>query len=121
MAKVMLVEDEPTMLSLLRTLLQIEGFEVAQLERDDSLDGIIDSIRREKPAAILLDVNLRQVNGFDVLQRLRSDAELKPIRVVMSSGMDYQMRCAQEGADDFILKPYMPEELIKKIHNVTRE
>jgi DNA-binding response OmpR family regulator len=113
--KVMLIEDDMTMLTLLGTLLTYEGYSVAKLDRDDDVDLILASIRKEKPDVILLDVHLRQISGFDLLHALRQDDELKHTYVVMSSGMDVQARCQREGADDFILKPYMPDDLIKKI------
>ena len=115
MPRVMLVDDDETMTSLLQTFLQFEGFEVALPGVDDSFAAILESIRREQPDLVLLDINLRRFSGFDLLHALRQDSELHPTRVLMSSGMDYAMRCYQEGADAFLLKPYMPEELIGKI------
>ncbi len=117
MHKILLVEDDPTMLGLLQTLLQMEGFEVAQ-SKEDELEEIISELRQEKPTLALIDVHLRHINGLDVLKRIRKDAELKDICVLMSSGMDVGDRCLEEGANGFILKPYMPDELIKKIHKL---
>jgi DNA-binding response OmpR family regulator len=115
MPKVMLIEDDRTMLSLLQTLLNMEGFDVAYLERDEDPEAILCAMRLEKPSLVLVDVNLRKMSGFDLLHAIRQDAELKPVRVLMSSGMDFGMRSYEEGADGFILKPYMPDELIQKI------
>lgn len=116
--KILLIEDDNTMLTLLRTLMRYEGYDVALLENDDNLDAIMNTVRREKPTLILLDVYLRQVSGFDLLQRIRQDDELKGTRVIMSSGMDFSIRCLNDGADAFILKPYMPDELIEKIRQI---
>jgi DNA-binding response OmpR family regulator len=117
MHKILLVEDDTTMLGLLQTLLQMEGFQVSQ-SRKDELEEIITEIRHEKPTLALIDVHLRHISGLDVLKRIRQDAELKEICVLMSSGMDVGNKCLDEGADGFILKPYMPDELIKKIHKI---
>ena len=116
MAKVLLIEDDSAMLMLLGKLLRFEGFDVVQLEDDEDLNRVMSVIRREKPAVILLDVNLRKINGFDLLQCIRQDQDLKDTRVVMSSGIDFRKRCLEEGADGFLLKPFMPEELITMIH-----
>lgn len=113
--KVMLIEDDETMLSLITTLLEIEGFEVSKLAKDGCLEDILDCIREEKPALILLDVHLRRTNGFDLLHRMRQEDDLKSTRVLMSSGMELSQQCDNEGADGFILKPFMPEELVGKI------
>jgi CheY-like chemotaxis protein len=121
MPKILLVEDDNTMLMLLRTLLRFEGFDIAHLSEEETVDGIMKAIREEKPDLILLDVHLHQLDGFDLLQNIRKDRETKTVRVLMSSGMDFSARCAEEGADGFILKPYMPEDLIQIIRQALSE
>jgi DNA-binding response OmpR family regulator len=116
--KVMLIEDDNTMLTLLGTLLRFEGFEIAQLDNDDHPDDILQAMRLEQPDAVLLDVHLRQFNGFDLLHRIRQEVDMRNTRVIMSSGMDFSTRCLKEGADGFLLKPYMPEDLIDEIRRV---
>lgn len=113
--RVLLIEDDKTMLTLLQTLLRFEGFEALQPENDDSLEAMVSFIQQEKPALILLDVNLRQLNGFDLLRLIKKIPDLSGVRVLMSSGMDFSENCVKEGADGFILKPYMPDELIHQI------
>jgi len=113
--KIMLIEDDSTMVTLLETFLEFEGFEIAPLNTYDSITGIVDCIRQEKPDIILLDVHLSQFSGFDLLRSICDDIELKDILILMSSGMDLQTRCINEGADNFILKPYMPEQLTEAI------
>jgi len=116
MPKLLLIEDDKTMLSLLRTLLTIEGFDIAISENDNTLDEYLGKIKLEKPTLILLDVHLRFINGIELLRAIRKDEALKATLVIMSSGMDVRTQCEEEGADDFILKPYMPDELILKIN-----
>jgi DNA-binding response OmpR family regulator len=116
--KLLLIEDDHTMLALLGTLLRFEGFEVIQPKyEDDSIHGVLKLIRQEKPALVLMDVHLRLYNGLDLLHQIRQEKELEGLRVIMSSGMDVHERCQEAGADDFILKPYMPDELIKRIRD----
>jgi DNA-binding response OmpR family regulator len=117
MSKIMLVEDDATMLSLLQTLLQMEGFTVSQVSADE-VEEIVSEIRQEEPELTLIDVHLRQISGLEILKQIRQDAELKDLFVLMSSGMDVGHKCLQAGADGFILKPYMPDELIKKIREI---
>ena len=122
MIKVMLVEDDPTMISLLNTLLEIEGFEVAQVT---DFSNVIQEIPKNAPDVILLDVHLKDVNGLDILADIRKDANLDDVRIIMSSGMDFKTESLSKGANDFVLKPYMPDELIdkikKQIYNENRE
>ena len=119
--KVMLVDDDSTTVKLLKALLEYEGFEVAILESDESLSSIQECIQEKKPEILYLDVHLRNVSGFDLLHNLRADPTTKYIRVLMSSGMDLHERCIREGADHFILKPYMPEDLINSIKQTIEE
>jgi DNA-binding response OmpR family regulator len=111
----MLIEDDINMFSLLQMLLEFEGYEVARWEGDEQVQEIMSLMQREQPALVLLDVNLRHLSGFDVLRGLRQDPGLKDTRVLMASGMDLTSQCLQAGADGFILKPFMPDELIDKI------
>lgn len=121
MRKVMLIEDDPTMLSLIRTLLEIEGFQVTPLNGDIKIERILNALRKEKPDLILVDVHLRHTNGIDLLRAVRQDSELKSMTVLMSSGMELGVQCREAGADDFILKPFMPDELVHKIRYTIRE
>jgi DNA-binding response OmpR family regulator len=115
MQKVMLAEDDPTMLSLLRTLLKMEGFETTALgDKED----VLDALRREVPDIMLLDVNLSHGNGIDFLRRIRKDKVLAKTSVIMSSGMPLEAECLSAGADKFLLKPYMPDVLIETIKTV---
>jgi DNA-binding response OmpR family regulator len=121
MTKVMLVEDDLTMLSLMSSLLEFEGYEVVKLDGNGRPDSLMETIRREVPELVIMDVHLRHANGFDLLRQVRQDKDLKSVRVLMSSGMDVSSRCINEGADGFIMKPYMPEDLIGKIRDMLGE
>ncbi|HSQ16727.1 MAG TPA: response regulator [Anaerolineales bacterium] len=117
MFKVMLIEDDRTMLSLLTTLLQLEGFDVITPVNDQP-DSILETIRQHHPDVALLDVNLRQCNGLELIQSLRTDDELKNQRVIMSSGLNLEDECLKAGANSFLLKPYMPDVLIDLIKQI---
>ena len=112
MAKVMLIEDDATMRSLLQTLLEIEGFEVLLPPVNMPGTQIIENIKEQKPDALMLDINLKDVSGIDVVKQVRQDNKIKKLKVVMASGMDLKDDCLKAGADNFFLKPYMPEDLI---------
>ncbi len=113
MAKVLLVEDDPTMLGLLNTLLEMEGYEVSKLE---FFDNIVADILNIAPDLVLMDVNLHNFDGLQLLEDIRKENKLSHVKVIMSSGMDFLEESLSRGADGFILKPYMPEELITRIN-----
>ena len=109
MPRIMLAEDDLTMVTLLKTLLGMEGYRVVALSMDDD---IFESVRKEHPDLLLLDVHLPQANGLDVLDQVRGNDETKDLKVVMTSGLDLELECKNHGADDFLLKPYMPDDLL---------
>lgn len=115
MYKILLIEDDATMRSLLGTLLEFEGYQVASLNGEADAEEIVQKMRLEKPQLILLDVHLPGASGFDLMRKMRSDDILMSTKVIMSSGMNLSLECRQAGADGFILKPYMPDELVEKI------
>lgn len=110
MPKIMLAEDDLTMVSLLQTLLGMEGYEVIALSIDDD---VYESVRNEIPDVLLLDVHLPNANGLDILDQVRSDDEIKHLKVVMTSGLDVENECEDRGANAFLLKPYMPDDLLE--------
>jgi two-component system alkaline phosphatase synthesis response regulator PhoP len=121
MQKVMLVEDDKTMLSLLSTLLKMEGYQVIQLTTEQTVDDFIATLRRETPDLALVDVHLQHANGIELVSRVRKDPGFSAVRILMTSGLDASVESKQAGADDFILKPYMPDELIQRIRRVLQE
>jgi len=109
MPKIMLAEDDHTMVTLLTTLLDMEGYQVVALSVNDD---IFAAVRSDRPDVLLLDVHLPHTNGLDILDQLREDDETRDLKVVMTSGLNLELECKNHGADDFLLKPYMPDDLL---------
>lgn len=107
--KILLAEDDITMVSLLKTLLKMEGFDVIALQADADVPA---AVRDENPDVILLDVHLGPQSGLDILDCIYSSQDTITTRVVMSSGSNVKEECMRRGAFGFLLKPYMPDELI---------
>jgi DNA-binding response OmpR family regulator len=116
MLKVLLVEDDPSMVSLLTTLLNLEGFMV-KTPKNHNRASLLSAILEERPQIVLVDVNLAFGNGLDLVRAIRLEPKIKDMRILMSSGLDLQRECIQAGADGFILKPFMPDELINLIRS----
>ena len=110
--KVLLIDDDPKILLLQKTYLEIEGFSVAHFD-GASLDALNDILNSDRPDVILMDVNLRHINGFNLLKNIR-----QAIPIIMTSGMDVGFRCEQEGANAFLMKPYMPDELTRLLRSL---
>ncbi len=118
MMKILVVDDNKVMLNLLKTLLELEGGEAITLTQ---VDEIIPTARAERPDLIMLDFHLAGGNSMGILQALKSDEVLKEIPVIVASGMDRAEAARRMGADDFILKPFRPAELIERFHRLIEE
>ncbi|MBT3336728.1 MAG: response regulator [Anaerolineae bacterium] len=111
MPKVFLAEDDQTMVVLLQTLLGIEGFEVISI--DVSAGDLLSVLKQDIPKILLLDVNLPGQSGLDIAREMRQNALFENTRIIMVSGMSLEKESLKSGADHFLLKPYMPDELIE--------
>ena len=107
--RVLVVDDDRTMISLLQTLLELEGFTVLATTLGWNA---LHMAREENPDVILMDVHLADGDGLQVLREMRTDPDLAKARVIMTSGLDMVEECRQAGSNDFLLKPYAPDQLV---------
>jgi DNA-binding response OmpR family regulator len=114
---IFIIEDDTTMIGLLKTLLNMEGYLVTTYSQKGELP-IPDLLAESKPDLVLLDVNLRDMDGVEILQHIKADPRLQNVKIIMSSGADYKDICLGYGADSFLMKPYMPDDLLRMIKQV---
>lgn len=114
MPKVMIVDDDRTMVSLLKILLEMDGFEVVNVTHGRDF---LPKVREEKPDIVLLDVFLTNMDGKELVAEVRKSDDLSDLKVVMTSGMELAEQCANAGADAFLLKPYTPEQLMNVLQD----
>lgn len=108
--RILVLEDEALLYDLLRELLGLEGYEVSQ---PSDWNNVVAEVKASMPNAVLMDVNLKGgVNGLDLLTQIRADASLKDVCILLSSGLDYREESIKRGANGFLQKPYMPDELV---------
>ena len=110
MPKILFAEDDRTMVSLLKTLLKMEGFEVVALDVNADVPA---AVELEKPDTLLMDVHLGQQSGMDIVRAIRQNPALANVRIVMTSGLNVKDECLRRGANHFLLKPFMPDDLLK--------
>lgn len=110
MSKVLLAEDDHTMVSLLTTLLKMEGYEVVALDVNADVPS---SVSKENPDALLMDVHLGEQSGMDIVQNIRKNPANASVNIVMTSGLNMKDECLKRGANHFIMKPFMPDDLLK--------
>ena len=117
---VLIAEDDPDVIHIVDARLRAAGYRTVL-----TLDGqqTLDALERESPAVILLDLTMPKLTGFDVLMRLRGHpAQSRPRTIVVSArGRDEDVARAFElGADDYVTKPFNPEELMARIARLAR-
>ena len=118
MARILIVEDSPDNMKLFRTLLTMRGHEVVGLSGGD---GLLDTIAREQPALVLMDIQLPGKDGFELLHEIRG-SEHRALRVLaltahaMSGDRE---RALQAGFDGYITKPIdirsFPEQVLRSL------
>lgn len=114
MPKVLIVDDDESITSLLITLLKLEGYQVFESRDWDGLPGILID---EKPDLVLMDCILSDRNGLEILAEIRSNPLLANLPIIMTSGRDLSYESKLKGADGFLLKPYPPDLLLETIKN----
>ena len=112
--RIFLVDDDPTTIRLMQTLLEFEGYLV---EPWDGHTGILSCLNQKQTDIVLMDVHLRELNGIDALKEIRQDPAFTDFPVIMTSGMDLTRVCMEAGATAFLMKPYMPESLLETIRS----
>jgi CheY-like chemotaxis protein len=115
MPKILLLEDDHDMNMLLHILLEIEGYQVWSY---DPNRPVVEQMEEKIPDLVLLDVHLGGLDGIQILRQIRQTAALGEVRVVMTSGINVSEECLRDGANAFIVKPYMPEHLLEILRAV---
>lgn len=114
---ILLVEDDKSIIMFLKDFLKKEGFQVEQVDAQEEALYCLDS---KKYDLILLDVGLKQGNGFSVCKAVKEKYHV-PVIFLTASDDEYSVVTGLDlGADDYISKPFRPRELVSRIHSVLR-
>jgi len=120
--KILIVEDDVALYNMYSAELKLKGFDVINIS-DGSM--AIESIKRERPDLVLLDVMLPQKNGLQILEDLKGDDDIKGTKVVMLTnyGTDENISKAVElGAEDYVMKyNIVPADLSDKVKSILGE
>jgi two-component system, cell cycle response regulator CtrA len=116
--RILLIEDDCATARLLERVLNAERFnaDTAELGQDG-----IEVAKRAHHDLILLDLNLPDLSGFDVLRSLRADKVMTPVMILSGLiGVEDKVRGFSAGADDYMTKPFARDELVARIHAILR-
>lgn len=117
-AKILVVDDEPSLLRLTGYSLQIEGYEVITAQ---TAGEALAKVRSERPDLIVLDVMLPDMSGLEACRLLRADAETVDLPIIMLSAraqVTDRVRGLKAGADEYLTKPFDSEELVARIETL---
>jgi diguanylate cyclase (GGDEF)-like protein len=115
MSRILIVDDEPAIVELLEEHLQSEGYET---ERAYSGEEALAQLDRSTPDLVILDLMLPGMDGYEVCRLMQADARLNHIPVIMltaRSAVPNKVLGYQRGADDYIVKPFDPDELSVRV------
>jgi two-component system alkaline phosphatase synthesis response regulator PhoP len=115
---ILLVDDEPSIISLARMYLERENF---RIETAADGEAALEAVHRLNPALVVLDVMLPKLDGFEVCRRLR--AENQSVAIIMLTARDEdidKILGLELGADDYLTKPFNPRELVARIKAILR-
>jgi DNA-binding response OmpR family regulator len=117
--KVLIVDDEPDVRAVVASALGYAGLDVDVIKAGDG-DEAMRLVRDAKPDIVVLDLALPSRDGFSVLEELRRESML-PVIVLTARGLEHdKIRGLELGADDYMVKPFSPRELVARIQAVVR-
>jgi two-component system alkaline phosphatase synthesis response regulator PhoP len=117
MAKILVIDDEPSIVNLITAYLKPEGYEV--LASSDGLAGL-KAARAFKPDLIILDIMLPGLDGIELLSRLRRESDVYVILLTAKTEETDKIVGLSVGADDYVTKPFSPRELTARVRAALR-
>ena len=114
---ILVVDDEKRMVRFIRLNLEHDGFQVIQAFNGKDA---IEQVRSSLPGMVLLDVMLPDIDGFQVLQKIREFSAVPVIMLTAKGEEDDRVRGLEWGADDYVTKPFSPRELVSRVRAVLR-
>ncbi len=108
----MVVDDDREMVRLLQTLFELEGHDVVVTRSYQEIEA---TLRQSMPDLVLMDVRVQDGDTIPLVRQLRQDEALARIPIVMASGLDRRHECLDAGANIFVLKPFLPDDLLRMV------
>jgi signal transduction histidine kinase/CheY-like chemotaxis protein len=123
-ARILIVDDDPEMIHLVKEVLELMPSDVlVEKNGEDALALLYREIEKDTVDAVLLDIMMPGEDGFRILDRMKSAPQLQQIPVILITGLnsiEAKTRGLQMGADDYIIKPFDPQELLARLDVVLR-
>ncbi|MDO8806742.1 MAG: response regulator transcription factor [Elusimicrobiota bacterium] len=121
MYKLLIIEDEPIMAKVLKRMFTSEKYEVTNT--NTAGEGF-EACLKELPDLVLMDVHLPDGNGLDLCRKMKETPRIKHIPIIIMTGeatsVDCKMMGLESGAEDYVLKPFISEELIARVAGILK-
>ncbi|MFG3054692.1 response regulator [Kitasatospora sp. NPDC048239] len=117
MTHILVVDDEPALRRTLRINLQARQYSVLTVATGQEA---LDSVGRALPAAVVLDLGLPDLDGVDVIRGVHSTVDVPIIVLTGRTDIEHKLRAFDAGADDYVTKPFVMEELLARLRAVLR-
>ncbi len=114
---VVVIEDDPNIADLLDMYLRDAGFRVLQADR--GLRGL-DLVEQQRPALVVLDIGLPDIDGFEVCRRIRARSSVPVLFLTARDGEIDRILGLELGADDYVTKPFSPREIVARVKAILR-
>jgi two-component system, OmpR family, catabolic regulation response regulator CreB len=115
--RILIVEDEPGIADTLQYALRTDGFEPAWVATGEEA---LAQMRSQVPALVVLDVGLPDINGFELIKKLREIADVPVVFLTARSDEIDRVVGLELGADDYVPKPFSPRELVARVRTILR-
>jgi DNA-binding response OmpR family regulator len=116
--KILIADDNENIREALSYLLEDEGYKL-WLAKDGA--DALKQVREVRPDVLLLDIMMPEINGYDVCRTIKNDPDLKKTYIIMLTAKGQvaeQERGKEVGADEYVVKPFSPMEILTKIKNI---
>ena len=115
--RILIVDDEPNIVATVSPLLRARGYDVSSAS---SGRGGLEALDRDKPDLVVLDLGLPDVDGIDVCRKMRQASNVPIVVLSARGGEGDKVAALDAGADDYVTKPFGPEELLARIRAALR-
>ncbi len=117
MSTILIADDDLAVRTILRAVLQREGYEVVEAANGREA---LEALHQARPALVMLDVEMPEMDGWEALERIRESTDVPVMMLSAHAGEAHTVRGLRAGADDYVAKPFTKNELLARVDALLR-
>jgi DNA-binding response OmpR family regulator len=114
---ILIADDDLAVRTILRAVLQREGYEVVEAANGREA---LEALHQARPALVMLDVEMPEMDGWEALERIRESTDVPVMMLSAHAGEAHTVRGLRAGADDYVAKPFTKNELLARVDALLR-